>query len=122
MHISILAVRILRKTKRCGGDTVPLGGNIRPPPLTMGPVMSRISTIHISILANETEWWGCSATWGEYKRAALGSGFIHATKFHHAHLNPRGTHAPKDAIGANFHFALSKAVDSLSPWGTQKFP
>nr|KAF7384450.1 hypothetical protein H0235_018477 [Vespula pensylvanica] len=80
------------RTKRCGGDTMPLGGNIRRPPLAVGPFMPRISTIQISILAR----WGCSATWGKYKRAALGSGFIHATKFQHSHLNPRGTHAPKN--------------------------
>ncbi|KAL2738422.1 LOW QUALITY PROTEIN: uncharacterized protein V1477_011781 [Vespula maculifrons] len=35
--------------KRGGGDTVPLGGNIRRAPLAAGPVMSRISTIQISI-------------------------------------------------------------------------
>ncbi|KAF7393574.1 hypothetical protein HZH68_010393 [Vespula germanica] len=40
--------------KRYGGDTVPLGGNIRRPPLTVGPVMPRISTIQISILAVRT--------------------------------------------------------------------
>ncbi|KAL2743005.1 hypothetical protein V1477_008494 [Vespula maculifrons] len=33
--------------KRGGGDGLPLGGDIRRLPLTVGPVMPRISTIHI---------------------------------------------------------------------------
>ncbi|KAF7385907.1 hypothetical protein HZH66_011749 [Vespula vulgaris] len=40
--------------KRSGGDTVPLGGDIRRPPL-----------------ANETVWWGCSATRGDIRRPPL---------------------------------------------------
>nr|KAF7416736.1 hypothetical protein H0235_011267 [Vespula pensylvanica] len=51
IHVSILAVCTLRKMQRSGGDTVPLGGNIRRPPLAVSPVMPRISTIHILILA-----------------------------------------------------------------------
>ncbi|KAL2747328.1 hypothetical protein V1477_004117 [Vespula maculifrons] len=42
---------ITRLIRWCGGDALPLGRDIRRPPLTVGPVMSRISTIHISIFA-----------------------------------------------------------------------
>ncbi|KAF7387032.1 hypothetical protein HZH68_012709 [Vespula germanica] len=53
--IEILAVKhtpqVKEEMKRSGGDTVPRGGNIRRPPLTMGPLLPRISTIHIGILA-----------------------------------------------------------------------
>ncbi|KAL2747422.1 uncharacterized protein V1477_004114 [Vespula maculifrons] len=56
-----------KRIKRSGGDTVPLGGNIRRPPLAVGPFLPRISTVQFSNLANETEWWGYSATWERYK-------------------------------------------------------
>ncbi|KAL2747421.1 uncharacterized protein V1477_004113 [Vespula maculifrons] len=84
-----------KRMKRCGGDALPLGGDIRRPPLTVGPVMPRIFTIQISILANETEWWGYSATRRGYKAAAFDSGSSHATNFHHSQMNLRGTHAPQ---------------------------
>ncbi|KAF7385265.1 hypothetical protein HZH68_013695 [Vespula germanica] len=37
-------VLLMQRMKRCGGDALPLGGDIRRPPLAGGPVMPRIST------------------------------------------------------------------------------
>nr|KAF7416960.1 hypothetical protein H0235_011491 [Vespula pensylvanica] len=76
--------------KLCGGDALPLGGDIRRPPL-----------------ANETGWWGylplggdirwppltdetvvgMSATRRRYKAAAFDSGSSHATNFYHTDCN-----------------------------------
>ncbi|KAL2743416.1 hypothetical protein V1477_008905 [Vespula maculifrons] len=69
-------VLLTQRMKRSGGDTVPLGGDIRRPPLT-----------------NETGWWGYCATWRRYKAAAIDSAPNYATNFHHSHMNPCGTHA-----------------------------
>ncbi|KAL2747381.1 hypothetical protein V1477_004073 [Vespula maculifrons] len=107
-HNSITRLYVLSKIyieiviRWCGGDALPLGRDIRRPSLTVGPVMSRISTIRISIFAvrmlrNQRE--GVIIKWSSGDTlppaAAVDSWSSHATNFHHSHLKTRSTHVPQ---------------------------
>ncbi|KAL2741706.1 hypothetical protein V1477_009335 [Vespula maculifrons] len=101
------------RMKRGGGDGLPLGGDIRRPPLTVGPWVQ--SCHEFPPYAYESAWYGRSTSKREglimkrsggdglplvkrYKAADFGNGPVLSRISTSPNLSPRSTHAPENRV------------------------